>query len=174
MSDRDSPFINERSPSYRRAWKEWKQRGQTADGRDGEAVGGLQVLLDVERDMVSALQAARRQRADEDNEGMLARLIAEHFDRRKRLERWMVRLGAVADNEEEPAGLLPHDADELHYRTGHEEILAALEENYLALADWYRNAIELASHRKALGAALDQWLRHCTRNAARLRELRTH
>lgn len=162
------PLVSERSPTYQRA-----QRGafDPIEETEGQTVGTLGHLVELERDMIAALLAVRNRLADSPGRGPLDELLVDHADRLPLLEQQIRELGGVPPEPGERAGELPRDAGDIAYVSEDREAMRALADDHEALADRYREALGLPNLTENARRLLEIFSSDMEQHSARLAAL---
>jgi len=163
-SDEDEPLIGENAPTYRRAWKEWKHRGESDQARAGEALGVLHGLIGVERDMIAALDAARSRHRDQ----LWDHLRTGHADRVAALGRAADGLGGLRFEGDERPGMLPRDAEDIEFLEGN-ALIEAVEADHCAVIDRYEEAQSSLGHHPTVRSLLEKLTEEARADAEEIR-----
>lgn len=139
----DRPLISDRTPSLENANRRWRE---PADTDDAQTVGTLGRLVELERDMIAALLAARNRLELPTARALLDELLADHAGRLPVLERQIRELGGLPPDPGARASDLPRDASDIAVLTDERDALRAVAEDHDALAGHYRVALEFAGH----------------------------
>jgi hypothetical protein len=163
----DRPLISDRSPTLETATRRWHDPDDTGDA---QTVGTLGRLIELERDMIAALLAARNRLEQPTVRTLLDELLADHAGRVPVLERQIRELGGLPPEPAARASDLPRDASAIAVLTDERDVLRAVTEDHDALAGHYRSALEFAGHapeaRRLLELHADEMSAHRTRLAA--------
>jgi hypothetical protein len=162
----DRPLISDRTPTLKNAHDRW-QEPQDVD--DAQTVGSLGRLVELERDMIAALLAARNRVELPTARALLDEILADHAGRLPALERHIRELGGVPPDPGARASDLPRDAADIAVLTDEREALRAVVADHEALIGHYRGAIaQLADPeaRRLLEADAAETERHRARLSA--------
>jgi hypothetical protein len=169
MAPEDSPFISDRSPTYRRAKEAWNDPDPAA-GADGQTVGDFNRLIELERDMIAALLAVRNRLGETGGKKLLDELLADHADRLPILEQTVRDLGGAPPDPGDRPGDLPRDATDIA-SGGEREALRDLIADHEALHQAYRDALTYPHHNPEARHILEQHIAEMEQHAGRLASL---
>jgi hypothetical protein len=172
MQRNQPPLISDRSPTYVRAQRTWPDG---FDETEGQTIGTLSRLVELERDMIAALLAVRHRLADgeraEVDRAQIDQLLVEHADRLPVLERQIRELGGLPPDPGERPGDLPRDAADIAYLSCERDALRALADDHEALADFYRAALAEPHHTAEARRILELYASEMEQHGARLAAL---
>ena len=137
---------------------------------DEETVGTLNHLVELERDMIAALIAARSLLRRTDR-GQLDQLLTEHADRLPVLERQVRDLGGLPPDPGHRPGELPRDAHDIAMVGDDRDAVRALADDHEALADAYREALAIPTEDDDARRVLELYASEMEQHGARLASL---
>lgn len=167
-SSRDFPLISDRSPTYGRAVQDW---GDELASADGQTVGTFSRLIELERDLIAALLAARNRLEPRTEKSHLDELLAEHAARLPVLERHIRDLGGLPPDPGERAHMLPRDAADITVMTDERDVQRAVAADHEALAERYREALSYPHHHDEARRVLESYSGEMEHEATRLTAL---
>ena len=163
----DRPLISDRTPTLENSRERWRT---PLDVDDAQTVGTLGRLVELERDMIAALLAARNRLELPHARSLLDEILADHAGRLPALERHIRELGGLPPDPGTRASDLPRDAADIAVLTDELEALRAVIADHDALVGHYQAAIAQVEHdaegRRLLELDAAETERHRARLAA--------
>ena len=159
------PLISERTPTLENSHTRWRE---PQDADDGQTVGSLSRLLELERDMIAALLAARNRLELPTARALLDEILTDHAGRLPTLERHIRDLGGVPPDPGTRASDLPRDAAEIAVLTEERDALRAVVDDHEALIGHYQSALAAVAHDAEARRLLELDAAETERHRARL------